>query len=127
MAKQAFHDFIASQPESLIMLRSAVKHDKDSVIGHLTKLHLMSLLQSNSKDEGGEYQGLNDSELDAEFDTSARTESEIGTGHVDNDKGALGLNNYDYDDETVGDFVRETLAFVDELIAEFQGDIEELR
>mmetsp|Transcript_38949 Transcript_38949/g.34622 ORF Transcript_38949/g.34622 Transcript_38949/m.34622 type:complete len:295 (-) Transcript_38949:314-1198(-) len=126
MAKEGFKNFVGTQPEALIMLKEAVTHKHEDAFGTLTKLHLMSMLQAPIEN-GEEYQGLTEDELNAEFDTSARTESEIGTGHVDNDKGALGLNNYDYTDENLEDYIRQTLAFIDELIAEFQADRDEIQ
>lgn len=37
---------------------------------------------------------LSQGDLDATFDIKARTESEIGTEHVDNNQGAISLDDY---------------------------------
>lgn len=126
MSDSSFKNYVTSQKVALLLLKSA-SQGHDNSFADLTKLHLMSLVDvsvsETSQKVGGEPEGpKTKEELNKEFDTKERTAQEIGTGHVDNDKGALEGVTYDYTNESVEDYIARTIKFIDSLIGNFEDD-----
>lgn len=125
VSKAEFANYLNEEGGALLELSTALRHKSDDFLGLLAKHQLFA--QTGLRQEDGEnYQGLDNAELDAEFDTSARTEGEIGTGHIDNEKGELGLNGYEYTDENGVFFIHKLVGYLDELIAEIEAENQSL-
>lgn len=69
---------------------------------------------------------MTNQELDATFDINARTESEIGSGHIDNDRAALNLDDYAHNHQDLADYITKVIGFIQTLIDEFENDMKDL-
>jgi hypothetical protein len=111
VADPSFKNYIASSSGAFFELKSV---NKANMFSFLAKHQMKMLIQ--------QYQG----EDDLGYNAAAR--EDVGTGHLDNDKGALGLDKYM--PGQVGDvdlFISQLVDLLDGLIAQIHHDNDNLR
>jgi len=123
VADPAFADYLRDQSGAFIQLKAALATKKESeILTLLAKHHMLSTLQKKSKQN---YEGEND--LGGQLTASVRTADEVGTDYQDNDRGALQVQNVGTDTLSVDDYVQKLLGYIDELVAQLQGDAQKLQ
>jgi hypothetical protein len=126
LSNPSFKDYLTNNPQLLQLRNSHSDHNGNHTLGLIAKLHLMSAIQLKGHKKAHQYQGETKEDLEATYNVDLRNEEEIGSGHIDNDKGELTREKYEQISRDVDLFISELIALIDELIAQTEESIRSL-
>mgnify|MGYP002623723432 FL=1 len=112
IADPSFKEYLRRNHAAVGELKTHVGTNSTIGIGLLTKHQLLALLQQD------DYVGLDRADLEATYNVNHRTDDEIGTGHIDNERDSLTRDSYSTTIRDIDLFISQLLSFLDQLIAE---------
>jgi len=127
VADPAFADYIRQQGGAFLQLKSALASKQEGeILSFIAKHHMLSMLQKSGNKQD-EYEGETDASLSSQLNANVRTDDEIGTDYIDNDRGALSVQSVSTDSLSADEYVQLLLNAIDALINNLQDDIAKLQ